>query len=113
MKNTARWPAPAACNLGSRLFFKCFLGFHVGLGREHADFHRFHPQRSQILPHLGGLAHNAGQLGDLGRRFCHGRRRMLMKVGFERGAVVGQFTVRTIMIDALQLLIPPAMYALR
>jgi hypothetical protein len=40
MHKTARWPAPAACNLGSRLFFTGVLGVHVGLGREHADLHR-------------------------------------------------------------------------
>jgi hypothetical protein len=40
MKKTARWPAPAASNLGSRLFFKRFLDVHVGLGWEHADLDR-------------------------------------------------------------------------
>jgi hypothetical protein len=40
MHKTARWPAPAACNLGSRLFFTGVLGVHVGLGREHADLDR-------------------------------------------------------------------------
>jgi len=102
MKKTVRWPAPAACNLGSRRFFQGFWGFHVGLGREPADFHRLHSQRSQILPHLGRLMHNAGPFGNLGRRFRHGRRRMLLKVGFEHGTVVGQFTVWTIVIEALQ-----------
>jgi hypothetical protein len=82
------------------------LGVHVGLGGDHADGPRLHPQRSQKLPHLGGLAHHPGDFGDLRRGFCHCRRRMLLPVGFTRGAVVGQFTLWTIMIEALQLFDP-------
>ena len=77
MKNPGRWPAPAACHLGSRLFFQRLLGVHGGLGGDHADVPRLHPQRSQQLPHVGGLAHHPGDFGDRRRGFRHCRRRML------------------------------------
>jgi hypothetical protein len=100
---TARWPAPAASNLGARRFLKGCVGVHVGRGRDHAAFHRVHPARASILPHLGRLADEAGQLGDVRRRCRHARRRMRLKVGCERGAMVGQCTGRPIMRAVLQL----------
>jgi hypothetical protein len=82
------------------------LGFHVRFGGNHADFPGLHAQRLQKLPHLSGLAHNPGQLSDLGRRFRHRRRRMLPEIAFQREAVFHQLTLRTIMLEALQLFDP-------
>jgi hypothetical protein len=100
---TARGPAPAASNLGARRLFKGCVGVHVGRGREHAAFHRVHPSRASILPHLGRRADEAGQLGDVRRRCRHARRRMRRQGGCARGAMVGQCTGRPIRRDVLQL----------
>src|SRR5919108_3609367 len=106
MKKTARVPDMASSNLGSRLFFKGLLGFHVSLGWDHAHCPRSHPQRLQKLSHLRRLAYNPCQFGDLGGGFGHRRGWMLLKIGCQRQPMLCQFALRPIMLNLFQRLDP-------
>ena len=106
MKKTARVPDLASSNLGSRLFFKSLLCFHVRLCRDHPDLPRLHAQCPQQYPYLCRLAYHARQFRNLGGGFRHRRRRVLLKVGFEDRPMWRQFTLGPIVIDLFQLLDP-------
>jgi hypothetical protein len=59
------------------------------------------------VPHLRGPAPNPGQCSDLSRRCRHRRWGVWPKVRFKHGAMVDEWTLRTIMLAALPLCDPP------
>jgi hypothetical protein len=83
------------------------LGFDVRLRGDHPDFARFHPQRFQKLPHLGGLPCNPRQGFDPGRRFRHGRGRPLLQLGLDRRAVRVESATGLTRLAVLELLDAP------
>jgi hypothetical protein len=103
---TARRPACAAAQRGSRLFVERLLRRHGRLGRAQPPLQRFPPQRAQELADLGGLADDPRQRLAAGCGFRHRRGRVLGKRGLQRGGVGRSLTVRPIVNEGLELLKP-------
>jgi hypothetical protein len=75
-----------------KCFFIGLLGVYIGLGGDHADVSRLHPERLQKLPHLYRFAGNPRQDCNPGRRLGYGRGWTLLEIGLYRPAMAVEGT---------------------